>query len=383
MVSIPVYLRIAEQIKAEWLSSAGCNEGTKLPTQEELAERFGVSRSTIVRTLSKLAAEGYIHSQQGSGVYIAESPSRESNIKRISMIVPELRPAVIVAACRGVERRARQLGYQVLLVSSEHSVVREQEAALQHVRSSVEGIVIYPVTRRQQDLENDYLTRWSQRVPIVTIDIGCKEWRCTRVQFDNYRLCYEMTCSLVRHGHRHIAFMHTAPDRLHSSIHDRWKGWKAAMDEANLEIPASYIGWPVPVKDFSLPTPTAADYAAIAESLLCLHPRPDAVIAWNDITAAHLTQTLNNQGVLVPNEMRITGFDCDPLVTRLFRPLFPTSKPDFVRLGELAVDALADADEQASPRIYYYPVPLLWREGRSEPASDASAIDLDEAIVVA
>src|SRR5690348_16290207 len=115
MGNVPAYIRVAEEIRSEWLSSADPREGKKLPTQEELAERFGVSRSTIVRSLSKLVAEGYLHSQQGSGVYVADFLPRETGIQCISLIVTNLHAPVVVQACRGVERRARQLGYQVLL----------------------------------------------------------------------------------------------------------------------------------------------------------------------------------------------------------------------------------------------------------------------------
>lgn len=384
MKNVPVYMRIAEEIKSEWLSSTDAQGGKKLPTQEELAERFGVSRSTIVRTLSKLAAEGYIHSQQGSGAYIATTLPRETNVKCLSLIVPALHAPVIVQACRGVERRARQLGYQVLLASSEFGLAHEQELVMQHLQAGAKGILLYPVTRRRQDLATDYLIHWSYDVPVVMMDIGGDAWPCSQVQFDNYRLGYDMTNHLLQYGHRRIAFMHTWLDYLHSSIHNRQRGWETAMMEAGQEIPSSYIGWPVPHLDLGYRTPLSdADYDVITANLLTLHPRPDAVIAWNDEVAAHLTQTLINRGIRVPDEIRITGFDCEPLITRLFQPLFPTSKPDFVRLGELAVDALSQllTEENAHPRTYLYPAPVLWREPCAGPMEVSSVVNEDAAVV--
>jgi len=379
--SIPAYIRIAEQIKAEWVRGESVSEGSKLPTQEELTERFGVSRSTIIRALSKLVAEGCLTSQQGSGFYVAQAPARGNGVRSIGMIVPNLHATVIVATCRGVERRARQLGYQVLLGSSEFGIRHEQELAEQHIQAGAQGLVIYPVTRRAQELETDYLTQWPQQsptVPIVTVDTGYEEWTCSRVQFDNYRLGYDVTQQLIRHKHRHIAFMHIWPDYLHTSILEREKGWRAAMEEAGLEIPASYHTQPVPsTRGFTLPTPkfapTYADYDAFAENLLKLSPRPDALIAWTDIVAAQLTQALNNRGVKVPDEIRITGFDCDPLVTRFFRPLFPTSKPDFVRLGEMAVDTLAGrlSGKWEQPRVTCHSVPVAWREPHTSQTPEA------------
>ena len=217
------------------------------------------------------------------------------------------------------------------------------------------------------------------------MDTGYEAWTCSRVQFDNYRLGYDMTQQLIRHKHRRIAFMHIWPDYLHTSILDREKGWRTAMQEAGLEIPGSYQTEPVPsTRGFTLPTPkfapTYADYDAFAENLLNCIPRPDALIAWTDVVAAHLTQALNNRGVKVPDEMRITGFDCDPLVTRFFRPLFPTSKPDFVRLGELAVDTLAGrlSGEWKQPRVTFHSVPVVWREPHTAQTPEALAANWEE-----
>lgn len=378
MSARPAYLQIAEKIKTEWLSNGESVSGKKLPTQEEFAARFQVSRSTVVRALSKLVAEGYLHTQQGSGVYIADPTTRSANVNCISLIVPDLRAYVIIQACRGVERRARQLGYKVLLASSEGNLAHEQELVMQHTQAGAKGIVLYPVTRYQKQLSADYLANGTHTAPIVAMDIGCEEWPCTRVHFDNYRLAYEMTQLLQKHGHRHIAFMHIATDNLHLSIHDRAKGWEAAMDEAGLLIPPGYHDWPLPMRDY-LPL-TDDDYEAIARDMLCLEPRPDALIAWNDVAAAHLTQALLNLGVRVPEDIRITGFDNEPMITRLFRPLFPTSRPDFARMGELAIDALAGMlkGEWNTPRIYYYPVPILWREPRPDILADAIVLSRGE-----
>ena len=377
MELLPAYIRIADQIKAEWFSEQASPEGKKLPTQEELAARFGVSRSTIVRTLSRLTAEGYIHSQQGSGAYVAERLPKEAAMPCLSLVVPQLNATVIVQACRGVERQAQKMGFQVLLASSEGRIEREREVVEQHLQAGAKGVVLYPVTRFQPERECDYLTQLAQTVPVVAMDIVCEEWPCSCVLFDNYRLAYEMTQQLLRHGHRNIAFMHIARKYRHTSIHERERGWRAAMQDAGQPIPASYEGWPHSY-DWGQPHPHGdADTDSLAESLLQLTPRPDAVIAWTDVEAAHLTQALVHQGISIPDEMLLTGFDSEPLVTRLFRPLFPTSRPDFVRMGELAVEELARIlnGDHTPPRTYYYPVPIVWREPRLHSTRETGGAD--------
>lgn len=49
--------------------------GDRLPTEAELALRFGVNRHTIRRALAALAEAGLVHARRGSGVFIAARPT--------------------------------------------------------------------------------------------------------------------------------------------------------------------------------------------------------------------------------------------------------------------------------------------------------------------
>ncbi len=339
--------------------------GDKLPTQEALSRQYGVNRSTIVRALANLLAEGCVKSRQGSGIYIAEKRETREPLRFISLIVPRLHAHVMVQACRGVEERARQLGYRVMLASSDFDLQQEKELVEQHIHAGTKGIVLYPVTRRSKDIETDYLTHWSGEVPVVALDIGHDSWRCSLVKFDNFRLGYDMTEHLVRHGHRNIAFTNWPSAFLHNSVHERREGWLAAMTDFGAPIPETYRRWPLHSHEDGNALPEALnDYEEIADRFLDLSPRPDAVIESDDVPAAHLIQALINRGLTVPYEIRVVGFDNDRHVTRLFRPLFPTSKPDFVRLGQLGMDVLDGMVSAGSsqPRSYFLPVPVLWRE---------------------
>ncbi len=288
----------------------------------------------------------------------------DNSIPKISLVVPNLAAPVILNVCRGVERQARQCGYQVLLASSEFGLAHERELVEEHRRAGVKGVILYPVTRQREEVAQDYIMNWPQNFPLVAIDIACEEWPCFRAQFDNYQLGYDMTTELIRHGHQHIVFMNAEEERLHSSIHDRRRGWEKAHQDAGLTIEESYQGWPVNTHSFQSFPPDYIEFENIARSLLKLSPRPDAVIAWNDVAAVHLTQALINANVRVPQDIRITGFDDEPLITRLFRPLFPTSKPDFVQLGEWAVDNLIAMIEGSTSAVKLFDrsVPILWRE---------------------
>ncbi len=64
-----LYLSVAERIKG-LIRDGSFPPGSRLPGERELAERFGVSRTTIREAEIALQALGYLHIRTGSGVYV-------------------------------------------------------------------------------------------------------------------------------------------------------------------------------------------------------------------------------------------------------------------------------------------------------------------------
>jgi GntR family phosphonate transport system transcriptional regulator len=49
--------------------------GDKLPTESELAARFGVNRHTVRHAIAAIAERGLVHSRRGAGVFVAQRPT--------------------------------------------------------------------------------------------------------------------------------------------------------------------------------------------------------------------------------------------------------------------------------------------------------------------
>jgi GntR family transcriptional regulator len=67
------YLRIAARLREE-ITAREWKLGEEIPGEIALAERFGVSRGTIVRALEQLRAEGLIVTLSGRGSRVASLP---------------------------------------------------------------------------------------------------------------------------------------------------------------------------------------------------------------------------------------------------------------------------------------------------------------------
>lgn len=368
----PPYKRIAREIKEEWILKPSALPGSRLPTERKLRDLFGVSRATIARALDELAAEGLVETRQGSGAYVQEASTPNAAKRLVAFITPHIPRAtplgdsLPVRVYSGIERRAADLGYHLITASSNFSVDQEEELIERFMRLGVDGVILqpvnYPEPRLRESASTDHLARRWQKLPIVLTDIGFDEWRRPIVAFDNYRLGFDMTGALLEHGHRNILLMQTSSSRLHNAIHDRRRGWEAAMARAGIEIPGSYMDWPLSIHDYAHnlePDLLSGLVAGIQQ----LRPRPDALVAWDDLAAMQLIAALTSAGVAVPGEIRVTGFD-NHEAGRLYDLPFPTSDPDFPRMGEMAMEVLHQriTDRAQGPRTYILPVPVLWRE---------------------
>jgi len=57
--------------------------GDQLPTEAQLAAKFGVNRHTVRRAMAALAEQGLVHARRGAGVFVTASPTDYPIGKRV------------------------------------------------------------------------------------------------------------------------------------------------------------------------------------------------------------------------------------------------------------------------------------------------------------
>ncbi|MCW1933154.1 phosphonate metabolism transcriptional regulator PhnF [Pararhodobacter zhoushanensis] len=77
----PLWSRIADRLGHE--IAAGLAPGAKLPTEAQLAERFGVNRHTVRRAIAALAERGIVYARRGAGVFVAAKPTEYPLTRRM------------------------------------------------------------------------------------------------------------------------------------------------------------------------------------------------------------------------------------------------------------------------------------------------------------
>lgn len=102
---IPLYVKIREALREE-VRQGGFKRGQRLPSEDELAAKYGVSRMTVRQSINDLIDEGLIYRRHGVGTFIA-FPHIERDHSRLTNFLE-------MAAAKGITARTRLLSAEVV-----------------------------------------------------------------------------------------------------------------------------------------------------------------------------------------------------------------------------------------------------------------------------
>ncbi|WP_432091962.1 LacI family DNA-binding transcriptional regulator [Streptomyces sp. NRRL F-5630] len=138
-----------------------------------------------------------------------------------------------------------------------------------------------------------------------------------------------VTRHLLGLGHRRIGFIGGPGDWLASR--NRLVGHTAALGESRL--------LPDPALLAAITEPTTHEGHTAARLLLSRDPRPTALVAFNDKTAAGAIRAAREAGLTVPGDLSVTGFD-DSELGQSITPALTTVRQPLEEMGRMAVSLL-------------------------------------------
>jgi GntR family transcriptional regulator of arabinose operon len=348
---------LKERIHTDYLDTGKWSVGAKLPTIKELANQYGVSAPTIGKAVELLAAEGWLAKRRGSGLYIARSasepPVSDRQEQRIGYVSINPSGTLVHQALTGVARVVNNHNGVLELGKTDWLIENERRQIERMIARGVQGVVLYPTPFRTAN--DEYLGREFRDFPIVVIDLYESAMKRPHVIFDNFSAGRDMTWYLVGQNRRRIAFIKFDDIIQNRAVNDRAAGYRQALKEAGIPF--------VPERLVSYNQET--DYSAcleVLEKLITLDPRPDAIIVpWDGVVPVVINH-LRSKGISVPDEIIVAGFDNLPLNNLLEH--WPTTNPDFDRMGERAAEILFDrmaSHNQESSEVVL-PCPLHFEE---------------------
>lgn len=331
-------------------------EGPRQATIRDVAREARVSVATVSRALND---SGPVRDDTRQRVQDAAENLRftphagarsliTSRTNTLGVLLPDLYGEFFSEIIRGIDRSAQRAGYQLLL-SSARNAHDEVHGAFRAMYGRVDGLVLMAPDVELAEL----FAHHRDGTPIVFINSPVTSEEARLITIDNHGGAYQMVTHLARKGRRRIAIIRGA-ETNHDAL-ERLRGYRDALGDGGLPHD--------PRLELEGDFTEAAGYRA-ARAALKLEPRPAAIFAANDAMAIGALSALREDGVAVPEDIAVAGFDDIPLARYMSPPLSSVHVP-IAQLGERAMDLLLGAivePEDGSARRVVLPTTLVIRK---------------------
>jgi DNA-binding LacI/PurR family transcriptional regulator len=273
--------------------------GNGAPTLEDVAKVAGVSRALVSLVMresprvSSASRQTVLEAAAKLG-YRPNLMARSLAARRsmtIGVLLNDLHNPWFAEVADGIQDSADSAGYQLILASGRRTNRLESRALDAFLASRVDGIIVagcrLPATR---------ILKVASEIPLVSVGRVVRGPHVGNVTTDDAlgaRLAVE---HLVALGHQRIAHIDGGRG---AGAAPRRTGYLKAMATAGLESHAHVVSG-----DF---TEKAGEVGA--QLLLTGKPRPTAIFTANDLSAVGALDQIERNGLAVPDDVSLVGFD--------------------------------------------------------------------------
>jgi len=356
----PKYMILKQEILS-WLHSGRLKPEDQMPTENEIAELFQMSRQTVRQTFGVLEQEGWIYRIQGKGTFVAntQASQKRPDVQTIGIITTYISDYIFPHIVRGAESALRSRGYRMLLSSTDNDKDKERESLEMMMSQPLSGLIIEP-TKSAEGNPNlgYYLSLNYKEIPFLMINESYPEISCPYIKVDDEAGGFKAAEHLIRLGHRTIAGFFKIDDLQGVN---RFKGFMKAHQE--LKVPLL----PKAVIHYTTEQKNTKPFEAALAMLISEEERPTAFVCYNDELAVQLLEAVRQAGLNVPRDLSIVGFDDSALAVATEVKLTTLTHPKF-EMGRMAAQLLMDRIEQkkGTPAHHLFEPELIIRDSTSK-----------------
>jgi DNA-binding LacI/PurR family transcriptional regulator len=310
----------------------------KQATSQDVADLAGVSRTTVSFVLNNVPGmkiseetrQRVLEAAQQLNYYPASAARTLASGKthRIGLVLCEQRDHLMADAflppfLRGVSDLAHQESYRVVFQSAEDKAGETSYVGLLR-EQHVDGLIVSAPRSDDSQLSRLY----EEGYPLV-LHGRLPDCALPFVDIDNVGGAHKAVSHLIGLGHRRIGLITNAP-LSYTSSQDRLTGYRQALQGAALPLDDELVRY----GEFS---PQSGRKAM--ESLLALPFPPSAVLVASDVVALGAMAAVRKQGIRIPQDIALVGFDDIFLAAYVSPPLTTVRLPAY-GLGWAAGDML-------------------------------------------
>ncbi len=324
------YQKIFADIKNK-IKSGYFKANQVLPSENELSEKYNVSRYSVRKAYDILEEQGYIYAEHGKGRFLSEQMIHLKKSKNIAVITTYIADYIFPHIIEGIDDFFSEKQFHLVLKST-HNIRKKEVACLEEIlRNDFEGIIIEP-SRSQIYCHHKNLYEQFDKynIPYVFIQGIYKQLpNAPYVVADDLGGSYLLTEYLIKQNHKKIVGIFKSDDYQGQERH---KGYAKALQDYGLLYDPELVVW------FSTEDYKIQPYNEI-ENLLRKYKDIDGVVCYNDQVATEVIETAEKINLSVPDDISVTGFD-DAEIDKNYKIRLTTVTHPLNKLGEKAAELL-------------------------------------------
>lgn len=303
---------------------------------KDIAKAAGVSIATVSRVINNTAkvneeTKQRVEAAIKSANYRPNSLARELQQKKTNTIgvilsVAELSDFAVSGAINAIADVMKQNGYNLMIVNSRFHPDEEVEFFNTFQEKRVDGILYFA----SSFTENHHRVLENYPIPVVIIGQEYKNAKIPCATFDDYNASKAATDYLIQKGHKKIGMISCPIYDIATGV-ERKRGFLDAIHAAGLDFCTSYFY----EGNFTL----ESGYQGMKNICETNEQMPTAIFAATDYMAMGAIRYLTEQGIHVPDDISVIGFD-DVNVSAYFNPTLTTIHTDKKAIGFIAAHNL-------------------------------------------
>ncbi len=328
----------------------------KKVTIRDVARQAGVSVTTVSQILngkgqrfSKRTREHVLELRDKLN-YVPDFNARNlilHSSQTIGVLVPSMSNSFFSSFIQGVQDKCRTREIMPLVFGANHDEKLERYYLTQLVARSVDGLIIASSTITTKTI--DEILR-PAHLPYVLFDQNGSRGG-DRLEVDDYQGGRLAALHLASLGHRHVVMV--MPNDATTNVHQRLAGFVSGLEEHHISF--------VPDRD------VVSKRGGYEATRAVLERQPTAVFAANDEIAIGLMRGFKEQGVKVPDDISVMGYDgidFDEYVT----PALTTVQQPTHQIGAAAVQMLFKRIDNSAIELQrvFLPVQLISRQSTAK-----------------
>lgn len=298
----------------------------------EIAKLAGVSNATVSRylnggSISQKTRERIQHIIEETGYKpsVSARMMRTGQSNYIGVIVPKINSESVSRMMAGVTEVLDNNGYEVLLGNADQSMERELRFLDLFKNREMAGLILFGTIVTGEHIE----MLKALKMPVVIMGQSIQGFSC--VCFDDYHAAYDLTGCLLKRKVNRFAYIGVTDRDLAVGL-NRKKGMLDAL-EAH--------GYPVKELVCAEAAFSVSSGYECMKDLYGRYPDVDAVFCSTDSIAVGAMMYLRDQGVRVPDQVRITGVGHDQK-SDIITPQLTTADYYYRSSGREAASILLD-----------------------------------------